>query len=164
MRQSRGGTGAWAHVTKALVRTRAATRVERNTAEGAPASERTHAYHSKMHPLVLLGPKCNHDVGVMSKFPVLTPEQTKAVLRGAAKAVAVHGDDSMASNGSAMSVSEPAGLEQIGSTTGLDMMDDSQAAAVHDDSTMASNITTMRIQPCLYVNPQVLTRLQAPRV
>jgi hypothetical protein len=79
---------------------------------------------------MLLGPKCNHDVGVMAKFPVLTPEQTEAVVRNAAKADAVHGDITMASNipddaPSAMSACEPPGLDQCGGTTGLDMMDDS---------------------------------------
>ena len=51
--------------------------------KGLPRLERNHAYHFKMTPAVLLGPRCNHDVGVLLKLPVMKAaeleESTQAV-------------------------------------------------------------------------------------
>ena len=38
---------------------------------GAPKLERTHSQHFKMTPGIMLGPRCNHDVGIVVKLPVL---------------------------------------------------------------------------------------------
>ena len=46
---------------------------------GAPAQERTHAFHFKMNPTIMLGPGCNHDVGLLVRVPVLTSEQQAAL-------------------------------------------------------------------------------------
>ena len=37
---------------------------------GAPALEVTHPFHIKMTPAMTLGPKCNHDLGVLLRLPV----------------------------------------------------------------------------------------------
>ena len=37
--------------------------------------ETTHPFHFKLCPAIMLGPKCNHDVGVLLRLPVLTPQQ-----------------------------------------------------------------------------------------
>ena len=39
---------------------------------GLPELETNHPFHFKMNPAVLLGPKCNHDVGVLLRLPVQT--------------------------------------------------------------------------------------------
>ena len=36
---------------------------------GAPALETTHPFHFKMNPAILLGPVCNHDLGVLLRIP-----------------------------------------------------------------------------------------------
>ncbi len=36
--------------------------------------DRTFPYHFKMTPGILLGPRCNHDVGILAKFPVFKSE------------------------------------------------------------------------------------------
>ena len=36
---------------------------------GLPALEITHPFHFKMSPAMLLGPKCNHDLGVLLRLP-----------------------------------------------------------------------------------------------
>ena len=41
---------------------------------GLPALEQNHAYHFKMTPGVMLGPRCNHDLGVLLRLPVMPPE------------------------------------------------------------------------------------------
>ena len=38
---------------------------------GMPALERTHPYHYKMSAGTILGPRCNHDLGIVAKLPVL---------------------------------------------------------------------------------------------
>ena len=38
--------------------------------KGLPALEITHPFHFKMSPAILLGPKCNHDIGVLLRLPV----------------------------------------------------------------------------------------------
>ena len=40
---------------------------------GALQLERTHSFAFKMSAAVLLGPRCNHDLGVVAKLPVLLP-------------------------------------------------------------------------------------------
>ena len=37
---------------------------------GLPALEISHPFHFKMTPAMMLGPKCNHDLGVLLRFPV----------------------------------------------------------------------------------------------
>lgn len=39
--------------------------------KGAPALEVNHPFHCKVTPAILLGPRCNHDLGVLLRFPVL---------------------------------------------------------------------------------------------
>jgi hypothetical protein len=39
--------------------------------EGAPAIEVSHAFPMKMNPGIAAGPRCNHDVGVLLRLPVL---------------------------------------------------------------------------------------------
>jgi len=39
--------------------------------KGAFKLERTHAFHFKMTPGPMLGPRCNHDLGILLKLPVL---------------------------------------------------------------------------------------------
>ena len=46
--------------------------------------ERNHGYHNKMNPGIALTLRCNHDVGIMPKLPVLTPEQSAALMHGGA--------------------------------------------------------------------------------
>ena len=36
---------------------------------GTPALETTHPFHFQMNPGVLLGPTCNHDLGVLLRLP-----------------------------------------------------------------------------------------------
>ena len=36
---------------------------------GCPALETTHPFHFKMTPAIMLGPSCNHDLGVLLRFP-----------------------------------------------------------------------------------------------
>ena len=36
---------------------------------GMPALEITHPFHFKMSPAMLLGPKCNHDLGILLRLP-----------------------------------------------------------------------------------------------
>ena len=36
---------------------------------GSPALETTHPFHFKMTPGVMLGPTCNHDIGVLLRIP-----------------------------------------------------------------------------------------------
>ena len=36
---------------------------------GCPALEITHPFHFKMTPGIMLGPSCNHDLGVLLRFP-----------------------------------------------------------------------------------------------
>ena len=40
---------------------------------GAPKLERNHAFHYKMTPGIILGPRCNHDVGILPKLPCSGP-------------------------------------------------------------------------------------------
>ena len=40
--------------------------------QGAPALERNHSFHYKETPAVALGARCNHDLGLLCKFPVLS--------------------------------------------------------------------------------------------
>ena len=40
--------------------------------KGAPKLERTHPLHFKMSPGVMLGPRCNHVLGIICKLPVLS--------------------------------------------------------------------------------------------
>jgi hypothetical protein len=42
--------------------------------------ERTHPFHFKMSPGVLLGPRCNHDLGVLVKLPVLQQDSEDAMV------------------------------------------------------------------------------------
>ena len=42
--------------------------------KGAFKLERTHAWHFKMSPGPMLGPRCNHDLGVLLKLFVLKME------------------------------------------------------------------------------------------
>ena len=41
--------------------------------KGLPALEVNHPFHFKMTPSMLLGPRCNHDLGVLLRLPVLPP-------------------------------------------------------------------------------------------
>ena len=51
--------------------------------KGMPKLERTQPFHFKMNPGIMLGPRCNHDLGVICKLPVLKSvggaEKTKEV-------------------------------------------------------------------------------------
>ena len=38
---------------------------------GMPALERNHAFHCKMTPGVFLGARCNHDLSILLRLPVL---------------------------------------------------------------------------------------------
>ena len=52
---------------------------------GAPALEQTHPFHFKMCPGVMLGPRCNHDLGVLLRLPVpkhLMTEFSESPTRG----------------------------------------------------------------------------------
>eukprot|EP00973_Karenia_brevis_P093916 12419792-Karenia_brevis.AAC.1 len=40
--------------------------------KGGPKLERTHPFHFKMTPGIMLGARCNHDLGMVPKLPVLT--------------------------------------------------------------------------------------------
>ena len=46
---------------------------------GAPALEVNHPFHIKMNPGIFLGPRCNHDVGVMLRIP---PETWTSAVSG----------------------------------------------------------------------------------
>lgn len=51
---------------------------------GLPALEQTHPFHFKMTPGVMLGPRCNHDLGVILRPPVpqhiaLTADASKGI-------------------------------------------------------------------------------------
>ena len=46
-----------------------------------PSLERSHAYHCKLTPGVFLGPRCNHDLSILLRLPVLS-ERIKRVLSG----------------------------------------------------------------------------------
>ena len=49
---------------------------------GLPALERTHPLQGKVVPAVLAGPRCNHDVGILYRMPVLSKESEDALLGG----------------------------------------------------------------------------------
>ena len=52
--------------------------------KGAPGLERNHPFFFNMNPGVLSGPRCNHDMGVLPKLPVLSaPLQEKLLLEEA---------------------------------------------------------------------------------
>jgi hypothetical protein len=51
--------------------------------EGAAAVERSHCFTMKMHPAIVAGPRCNHDVGPLLRFPVLA---SKALQGGSDRA------------------------------------------------------------------------------
>ena len=42
---------------------------------GSMVLETAHPFHFKLCPAIMLGPKCNHDVGVLLWLLLLTPEQ-----------------------------------------------------------------------------------------
>jgi hypothetical protein len=46
-----------------------------------PALERNHAYHFKMTPGLMLGPRCNHDLGILLRLPVLDDHLKEALLK-----------------------------------------------------------------------------------
>ena len=48
---------------------------------GMPALERNHAYHFKMTPGLMLGPRCNHDLGILLRLPVLDDDLKEALLK-----------------------------------------------------------------------------------
>ena len=57
---------------------------------GSPALETTHPFHFKMCPAMLLGPKCNHDLGVLLRMalPEIAPgECAEAQTRRASMAM-----------------------------------------------------------------------------
>lgn len=74
VREACDQAGTWTYIAEKVVCAR------RTPCRGVPALERNHPYHFKMDPLILLGPKCNHDIGIMAKFPVLSPEQVESVV------------------------------------------------------------------------------------
>lgn len=41
---------------------------------GLPELEMNHPFHFKMTPSMLLGPRCNHDLGVLIRLPIVSPE------------------------------------------------------------------------------------------
>ena len=60
---------------------------------GVPLLEMNFPFFFKLMPSILLGPSCNHDLGVLLRFPVLSPLQLAAALgqphpRGSASAAA----------------------------------------------------------------------------
>ena len=70
---------------------------------GAPALETTHPFHIKMNPAICLGPRCNHDLGVLLRFLVRkVPEITARVCPDAVPEVA-----SLNSGGSDQTASAP---------------------------------------------------------
>ena len=70
---------------------------------GAPALETTHPFHIKMNPAIFLGPRCNHDLGVLLRFLVRkVPEITARVCPDAVPEVA-----SLNSGGSDQTASAP---------------------------------------------------------
>ena len=40
--------------------------------QGLPALEVNHPFHFKMTPSMLLGPRCNHDLGILLRLPALS--------------------------------------------------------------------------------------------
>ena len=42
---------------------------------GLPSLERNHAYHCRMTPGVFLGARCNHDLSILLRLPVLDERQ-----------------------------------------------------------------------------------------
>merc|ERR1711966_365427 len=60
---------------------------------GMPALERNHAYHFKMTPGLMLGPRCNHDLGILLRLPVLDDDLKEALLK-AWRRVQASGDSS----------------------------------------------------------------------
>ena len=49
--------------------------------EGMPALERNHAYHCRMTPGVFLGARCNHDLSILLRLPVLN-DRLRTLLEG----------------------------------------------------------------------------------
>ena len=43
---------------------------------GTPSLEVNHPFHFKMTPSMLLGPRCNHDLGVLLRLPIVATETT----------------------------------------------------------------------------------------
>ena len=48
---------------------------------GLPALEPSQPYHYKMNPVIILGPRCNHDLGILLRLPVLPPMLRAALER-----------------------------------------------------------------------------------
>ena len=46
---------------------------------GCPALETTHPFHFKMTPAIMLGPSCNHDLGVLLRFASTASSADEAV-------------------------------------------------------------------------------------
>ena len=58
---------------------------------GLPALERHHPFHYKMTPGILLGPSCNHDLGILFRFPDPTLFTSRAdALRAMIDAISTH--------------------------------------------------------------------------
>ena len=49
-------------------------------ARGALGLERNHPFACKMNPVLLLGPKCNHDIGILLRLPALSEERQRELL------------------------------------------------------------------------------------
>ena len=50
--------------------------------EGRPGLERNHAYHCRLAPAVFLSARCNHDLSILLRLPVLD-ERLRNLLAGA---------------------------------------------------------------------------------
>ena len=48
---------------------------------GMPLQEITHPFFFKLTPGIMLGPRCNHDLGIFLRLPVLTESQQKFLLK-----------------------------------------------------------------------------------
>jgi hypothetical protein len=46
---------------------------------GLPALEMNHPFHFKLTPSIMLGPRCNHDLGILLRFPTTIPATGSAV-------------------------------------------------------------------------------------
>ena len=62
---------------------------------GAPALERSHGFHGKIMPGVVLGPRCNHDIRNLLHLPVLNEETQQLLEQRCKQTDDIHDDASV---------------------------------------------------------------------
>jgi hypothetical protein len=83
---------------------------------GMPALERNHCYHGKMTPGVMLAARCNHDLGILLRLPVLSVRLRAALLKAHEECLAGVSSTKRSDTGPG-SVAEPTAVDAGSSST-----------------------------------------------